>query len=381
MHVVFIITRGDAVGGATVHVRDLARELLQRGERATVLVGGTGEAHEEFVRHGIPCESLPALRRAIHPLHDAAGLFQIVAALRRLKPDVVSAHTAKAGWLGRVAAKLVGVPVLFTAHGWAIDDRVSRRGGRVFAIAERMAAPWATTIVNVCEAERALAERCGIGPRNRLEVIHNGVYDVAAELQARPETDPPRLVMVARFEPPKDQMLLLAALARLQDREWTLEFVGGGPTLERVKDAAVEHGLEQRVVFPGPSRDVAGRLSRAQIFVLTSHSEGFPRSILEAMRAGLPVVASDVGGIAEAVTPETGVLVPRGDAGALTQALGAMIGNPRLRAELGRAGRIRYQQHFTFSTTFSKTFAIYGRIRRGPQANLAPAGEQAGGRE
>ncbi|HLH40249.1 MAG TPA: glycosyltransferase family 4 protein [Bryobacteraceae bacterium] len=376
MHVVYLITRGDAVGGATIHVRDLARVLIRSGNRATVLAGGAGEAYQEFQRHGIPCEVIPALRRSIHPLRDAAALVRIVAALRRLRPDLVSAHTAKAGLLGRVAAKIAGVPCLFTAHGWSIGDRVSRAGGLIFTLAERLAAPLAARIVNVCQAEQDLAARRGIGPMDRFEVIHNGVHDVPPDLRAHPETEPPHLITVARFEPPKDQALQLEALSRLRDIPWSLEFIGAGPLLEQAKRRAWRLGLENRVLFSGSSTNVAERLSQAQLFVLSSRSEGFPRGILEAMRAGLPVVATDVGGVAEAVIPETGLLVPRGDAGALAGALRRLIADPDLRARMGRAARARYQRHFTFSMTCAKTFDLYQRLLGAAIEQRVPAGEQ-----
>ena len=101
LHIAFVITRGDAVGGATVHVRDMARYLLDRGDRATVLVGeahgGNQEALDELRRYEIPCCKIPSLRRAIDPAHDIVAVTELVRALRKIKPDLVSTHTAKPG--------------------------------------------------------------------------------------------------------------------------------------------------------------------------------------------------------------------------------------------------------------------------------------------
>jgi glycosyltransferase involved in cell wall biosynthesis len=363
VNIVFLITRGDAVGGATVHVRDMARALIANGDSATVLVGGAGEVLDEFARSGVPYRSMPSLRRSIHPSRDIAALREIIQALHKLQPDLVSTHTAKAGWLGRIACRVLGIPVLFTAHGWAISDRISRAGGRVFRMVERIAAPMAETIVNVCEAEKRLAELARIAPPGKLTVIHNGVQDVPVSQRATPETDPPRLVMVARFEPPKDPGVLLRALATLRQRPWELELVGAGPRQARVRRLAAELGLEQRVHFSGGTTNVAQRLSNSQIFVLASNSEGFPRSILEAMRSGLPVVASDVGGVREAVIQgETGFVVPRHNAGGLAKALSILLDNPELRLRFGRAGRRRYENNFTFDIMLAKTLALYDRI-------------------
>jgi glycosyltransferase involved in cell wall biosynthesis len=385
MHIAFVITRGDAVGGATVHVRDMARYLMDRGSRATVLIGGSpaenpsssaDEAIAELRRYDIPCLPIASLRRAIHPVHDIAAVGKLASALGRIKPDLVSTHTAKAGILGRFAARAAGLPVIFTPHGWAITDRISATSGRLFRLAERFAAPLAHTIVNVCEAERQLASEFRIAPPHKLAVIHNGVRDIPVALRARPAMDPPRLVMVARFEAPKDHGLLLHALAPLCTFDWQLEFVGNGPREGEARALANELGLASRVHFTGHATNTAESLSRAQIFVLASKSEGFPRSILEAMRAGLPVVTSDVGGASEAVADrETGFVVPRGDATSMTKALANLIMRPNLRQELGHAGRLRYEANFTFEQMAGTTMALYQKILNREPAQIAvPAG-------
>ena len=367
MHVAFLITRGDALGGATVHVRDMASHLIQSGAHATVLIGGSGEAVQEFARNGIPYRSLANLERRIHPVRDCAAIAELVRTLRELDPDLISTHSAKAGWLGRVAGRILGVPTLFTPHGWAISDRISRASGRIFAVMERLAAPLASAIVNVCEAERDLARRHHIAPARKLVVIHNGVRDVPGSQRADPLRQPPRLTMVARFEEPKDHATLLHALAALDSSEWELELIGGGPKEREVRALAERLGLTRRVHFAGPSGNVAERLAVAQVFVLTSRSEGFPRSILEAMRAGLPVVASRVGGVAEAVHDgETGFSVPPNDRPALTEALRRLITDPEARTRMGLSGRRRYELNFTFETMSAKTTALYEEVLRKP---------------
>ena len=380
MHVAFVITRGDAVGGATIHVRDMARYLLDRGDLATVLVGdtpgGNDEALAELLRHDIPCRRIASLRRAINPMHDLAAVHGLAKALRAIQPDLVSTHTAKAGILGRLAARVTGLPVIFTPHGWAITDRISSTGGRIFRLAERAAAPMAHTIVNVCDAEKRLAEAHRIAPERKLAVIHNGVRDIPFGLRADSSIDPPRLVMVARFEAPKDHETVLHALAPLRNFEWRMEFVGNGPREQATRTLANELGLDRRIVFSGHTTDTAAKLSGAQIFVLASKSEGFPRSILEAMRAGLPVVASDVGGIAEAVAHrETGFVVPRNDTASLSEALASLITRPDLRQRFGRAGRHRYELNFTFEQMAGTTLALYRQVlNREPAPIAVPAG-------
>lgn len=363
MHIAFLITRGDAVGGATVHVRDMARALREHGHQASVLIGGDGEAVHEISRHSIPCRTLSQLTRSIHPVRDLAALAQVLHALRDLRPDLVSTHTAKAGWLGRLASRIAGTPAIFTPHGWAISDRISPAKGQFFRLAERAAAPLAQAIVNVCEAEKQLAERHRIAPPGKLVVIHNGVRDVPPSLRADPRSDPPRFIMVARCEPPKDHETVLRAFAQMRSAAWRLELVGGGPGEPAIRSLVRHLSLEGRVDFTPSSAIVSERLAASQVFVLSSRSEGFPRSILEAMRAGLPVVASDVGGVSEAVVHgQTGMVVPRQDPQALSSALLALEASPALRARLGAAGRRRYENLFTFDRMFEQTLCLYRQV-------------------
>jgi len=360
VNIVYVITRSDSIGGAHIHVRDLALNLLRAGHTVTVLVGGEGPFAAELAARGIPYRSLRYLVRPIRPGTDLRGLWELRAALAELKLDLVSAHSSKAGWLGRLAARSLGFPVVFTAHGWAFTEGVPEHKRKIYALAERLAAPFADRIITVSEYDRALALRYRIAPAHKLVTVHNGMPDVDPTLRACPEAEPVRIVMVARFEPQKDHTTLLCALVGLKDLAWELELIGDGPLLERVRAETGRLGLLERVCFLGARKDVAERLAKAQIFVLSSNWEGFPRSILEAMRAGLPVVASDVGGVREAVMEgETGFLVPRGDVGALRARLRQLIMNASLRVKMGQAGRKRFEEQFTFEHMFKKTLEVY----------------------
>jgi glycosyltransferase involved in cell wall biosynthesis len=365
VRIVYLITRADAVGGASIHVRDLARAFVERGEDVTVVMGGEGPVSEQLKAAGVPVRSLRYLGRPIHPLNDVRALGEVTGALAELKPDLVSTHTAKAGWIGRAAARRLGIPSVYTPHGWSIGPRVSRGAGALFAAAERVAARWSAAIICVCEQERRLALAKGIAPAGKLVVVHNGVRDIDPGLAAHPGRTPVRFCSVARFAAPKDHHTLLSALAVLRSETWELDLVGDGPLLPEIRGRAEALGLGGRVRFHGYVADPAAALSGAHVFVLTSRSEAFPRSILEAMRAGLPVVASDVGGVGEAVTEGlTGLLTPAGDAAALAAALGRLLADPELRRNLGSAGRATYESRFRLERMVDRTDGIYARLRK-----------------
>jgi len=272
-------------------------------------------------------------------------------------------HTAKAGFVGRLAARGLGIPIVYTPHGWSFTPGVPRVAAAVYAALERLAAPLADRIVNVCDFERQIALARRIGRPDRQVVVHNGMPDVPPVFRSDPTTDPPRLVMVARFESPKDHDTLLRALTTCQDLPWELQLIGDGPLQRACRARVADLGLTHRVIFAGARHDVAELLAQAQVFVLSTRWEGFPRSILEAMRAGLPVVASAVGGVHEAVADGlNGFVVPSGADEPLAARLRTLLGDPALRAGLGAEGRRRYETHFTFETMLARTLEVYAAL-------------------
>jgi glycosyltransferase involved in cell wall biosynthesis len=359
VRIAYIITSSDGIGGPQIQVRDLALALIARGHDPIIFIGGNGPAIPYLRGYGLEVRALRHLVRPIHPYRDTLAVGEMAVAIRRAKADLVATHTAKAGWLGRLACRLTKTPVIFTPHGWSIGDRISDRMGKVYCIAERLAAPFAECIINVCKFELELALACRVACSDRLVVVHNGVCDVPDNLRARCDIDPPLLVMVARMEPPKDHVILLRALSGLRHLQWKLQLIGNGPLSSDVRRLAINLGIDDRIRFEGACLNVSERLAQAQLFVLCSRFEAFPLSILEAMRAGLPVVASDVGGVREAVDQDTGLLVPKADVAALQNALATLISNRGLRAQMGLAGRRRYEQLFTFDLMFDKTLQLY----------------------
>ncbi len=371
MRIAFIITRADDIGGAQVHVRDLAEAFLAQGHEAVVLTGGKGRFLEELAARGIPSISIRHLARPIAPVKDMLALLAIVRALGRIKPDVVSTHTAKAGLLGRIAGAALGLPTVFTPHGWSMLDRDSTGRSALFRRIEKLSSMVSTRIVNVCEFEAEFAIRCGVAPAAKLAVVYNGLADIGGERRADVTAQPPRMAMTARMAEPKDHSTLLAALSGLRHLEWSLDLIGDGPLEGRLRRQAARLKIADRVRFLGFRGDPAAQIAEAQIFVLATRSEAFPYSILEAMRAGLPVAASGVGGIPEAVAAgRTGLLAPAGDVDALRGCLASLIVDPQLRKRLGDGGRKRFLERFTLDRMFAKTLGLY--------RELLPAGSAAG---
>jgi glycosyltransferase involved in cell wall biosynthesis len=348
LKIAFLITRLDELGGAQVHVRDMGAAFCARGGRVTYLCG-SGRPNQTQV--GIEALRIPGLGRTVRPVRDLRALPSLISALSDIKPDLVSTHSSKAGWLGRAACRRLGIPVIFTAHGWAFTEGVNPLAAAAYRAAERIAARWCDRIITVSDYDRALALRARVGRPEQLVPVHNGMPDVSPALRASPEHGPPVVAMVARMDAQKDHALLLDALEGLTALDWRLRLVGDGDR-RRTLEARVAGGpLAGRVEFLGARNDVAEVLRDAQVFVLASRWEGFPRSILEAMRAGLPVVATGVAGVPESVQDGgTGFTVPRGDAAGL---------RARLHQLLQDAGRRRYEERFTFEHMLRKTVTVY----------------------
>ncbi len=362
MKIVHVLTRGDVLGGAQSHVRELSLELRNLGHDVTVITGAPGIFTDQLCQAGIPWLPVKSLVRPVRPLRDVAALVELWYALRQMKPDLVCAHTAKAGALARAAARLHHIPSVFTPHGWSVLDRSSLRPVRLFCWAERLAGRLGTCVLNVCEYERVLALQFGLCPARGLEVVHNGIAETPCARLRPIDAQPPVMVMVARFTLQKDHDTLLQALSGLHCMEWRLLLVGAGELKARVGAQVNLLGLGSRISILPPESDVSRLLMEAQIFVLSTNFEAMPVSILEAMRAGLPVVATDVGGIAESVRHEqTGLLVRRGDVAGLRDALARLIAGPALRIALGSAGRRLWAAEFTARTMTARTVEVYKR--------------------
>lgn len=372
MHVVHIITRGDDLGGAQAHVRDLSVALRERGHQVTVMAGQDGPFGDVIRGLGLPYRALRHLVHPVHPASDALALAELVRELRHLRADLVHTHSSKAGILGRLACRVLGIPVVHTAHGWAFHPVVPAARRRAYRFVERAVAPLARRVITVSEADHHLARRRWVVSSRRLRVVHNGLPDIPT--RAEPEAAPIRLVTVVRLEVPKDTRTLLQACARLpSELDWGLQIVGDGRERPELEALSQRLGLTERASFLGFRSDVDALLAEASVFVLVSDREGLPISILEAMRVGLPTVATHVGGIPELVVHErTGLLVPPRDALALALALERYARNPELRQRHGAAARARFVASFTQDRMVDAILTVYEEALHGPPSTSEP---------
>src|SRR5712664_2638836 len=227
MRVLYLITKAD-LGGAQVHILDLLHGF--RGTLQPMVAAGEEGFFTEAVRKlGIPCHIAPNLVHPIEPLRDCRALVEVARLIRSTRADIVHAHTSKAGVIGRLAARAVGVRSIFTAHTWCFAEGTSWKWRVAGIPAERLAGWFSSAIINVSDANRELALRHRISDQKRMLTIWNGIADTPH--RARPgASGVPRIVMVARCAEQKDHGLLLRAFAQLT-RPAKLVFVGDGPLM------------------------------------------------------------------------------------------------------------------------------------------------------
>ena len=362
LRVLLFITRGEP-GGAQVHVVSLVRGLCKYVEMAVCVGNDNDYLANELHKLGIAVHTLPDLQRSISPAMDARALSAMRRLIATLNPDIVHTHSTKAGLLGRLAARLEGRPVIHTAHAWSFSDGLSRRRKALAIPAEALAGRLTRRFIVVSAADREIALRYRVAQDAQVRIIHNGVEDV--HVRAQPgEGTPPIVAMVARMAAPKDHSLLLRALAGVS-APFRLWLIGDGPDRGVIEAQIAALGLSDRVELLGVRRDVPALLAQAQLFVLISRQEGFPLATLEAMRTGLPVIASDVGGVREAVDHgHTGMLIPRGDVETLQASLQRLLSSARERIEMGQAGRQVFEQRFTVAEMNTRTLEVYCDIAR-----------------
>lgn len=365
--VLIVITLAE-VGGAQSYVIDLLPRLAREFD-VTVAAHGPGPLAAAAASAGARYVPLRHVRRPVSPFRDLLGLVELWRLCRRLRPDVLHANSSKAGVLGRLAAALAGVPVrVFTAHGWAFKASAGRSAS-LYLAADRTMRRLTDAVVCVSDEELRSGLAAGTCTSDGAVVIRNGIDAGSTREAVHAERAPVRVVSVGRLAAPKDFRTLLEAVASLERGRIRLTVLGDGPLRSELEGDVRRLGLDGAVELPGEVDDVRARLAAFDVFALSSRSEGLPISLLEASAAGLPVVASRVGGVPEVVDDGvSGFLVPAGDAGALAERLDALCDDVELRARLGRAGRERVAREFSLERSRDRHVELYRGLLAGRRA-------------
>jgi glycosyltransferase involved in cell wall biosynthesis len=356
----YIITKSE-LGGAQSHVYDLIKNLVDDCD-IHLAVGQLGLLTDRASELGAKVHQLQYLSRQISAFSDLLAVRELSQLINRIKPDLIHAHSSKPGTIARLAALPSKTPTIYTAHGWGFAPHVPKLRRTIAFLVEKSLAPLSAKIICVCESDRQMGLQAGIGKPNQTVAIHNGIETEGYPL-AHPEKEPVRAIVVARFnKQQKDHETLLRALPKIRE-DFHVDLVGTGPHMAESEELVAKLGIGDRVSFLGDRFDVPELLARSQMFILTTHYEGLPVSILEAMRAGLPTIATNVNGIPEQVIHEkTGLLVPHQNPIALAAAIEYLLDRPQLREEMGRAAQVELVSHFNVEQMVRQTNSIYHAI-------------------
>jgi glycosyltransferase involved in cell wall biosynthesis len=341
------------------------RELAKLHYNITLYTGKceTGEEDMQYlVQADEQIQHISTMRRTISVVHDIRALLQLISAFRLTRPLIVHTHTAKAGVLGRVAARLTGVPVIVhTFHGNVLTGYFSSPVNAIFRIVERTLARITDAICVVAPQQAAELSECRLAPPSRFHVIPLGLDLRAYEtLACEKLPDGPFTVgWFGRFVPVKDLGLLCSIVKETLQAGLNVRFLiaGNGPERHIVEALAKEYGSD-RVAWLGWRRDIAPVLAECHALIQTSRNEGTPLALIEGMAAGRPFVSTAVGGVVDMVYgPEirsspglrwfSNCILAVNQPANFVNALAELASNRNLLHSMGRAGAVFVGQQYS----------------------------------
>jgi len=388
LKIVHIITRL-ILGGAQENTLITCKLLAQRGYDVTLItgpaIGPEGELFEQTRNQNYKTIVIDKLRRPICPIYDTISYYQVKKHLKHIKPDIVHTHSAKAGILGRFAAKdLKGkwgenLPaVVHTIHGLAFHPYQNEWLNKFYIAVEKAAARRTDFFISVADAMTAKAAAVGVAKKEKFCTAYSAIEE---DDFLRPIPDERRkefrnkygiseeaivLVTIARLFMLKGHEYIIASAKELSKRfenvVWL--FVGDGNLAENFKRQVREMGLAGRIKFTGllPPEQIPLAIQSSDILVHCSLREGLARTLPQAMLCSKPVVSFDVDGAREVVNETTGRLIEPENIEQLTEACAELIENKDLRDELGKAGRESVKEKFAPDTMVDTIEAVYQKL-------------------
>jgi glycosyltransferase involved in cell wall biosynthesis len=379
MRIAHVITRM-IIGGAQENTLLCCRDLIRLfGDDVLLITGPSLGPEGQLLEQGrgaqVPLALVPDLRRAIHPWRDWRAYRELKHVLRDFRPDVVHTHSAKGGFLGRLAAHDLRVPaIVHTVHGAPFHPYQNSLARALFRWCERYAARRCHALVSVADAMTDLMVEAGVAPRDKFRTVYSGM-DVEPFLAADQHRErvrqqlgfaPDDVVIgkIARLFHLKGHEYLIAAAPRVVRQCPAAHFllVGDGLLRQRLEDQIRRAGLTGRFHFTGlvPPQRIPELLGAMDILVHVSLREGLARALPQALIAGRPVVSYDVDGAREVtITGETGFLLPPRSVDPLADALIRLTGDAGLRRRMGSCGQARFCDQFRHQTMTRQLRALY----------------------
>jgi glycosyltransferase involved in cell wall biosynthesis len=361
------------VGGVPHYVAALAEELAGREWRVSV---GAPSATPVLGRLTVVARYVLVVdtSNGPSPITDVRLVGSLVRFCRRHRVDVIHAHSSKAGALAALVGRIAGITSVYSPHGWSFERELPRAAYRASVAAERVFARRHERVIAVAEAERKAAAVAGVASLERVATVHTGLRSVVMPERRRAREglglahDGFVVGWVGREGVQKRSEQLPQIASRLES-DATLAVMGHG-----LVESAAGRELRELGSIVSSGGDPLDLYAACDAFAVTSRWEGFPLVVLEAMRAGLPVVAYDIGGVGEQVHHgDTGFLVEPGDAIALAERLRELARDPELTRRMGEAARRRFEERFQIDRMVDSIEEYYLRALAEPQARWCRA--------
>lgn len=358
-------------GGAGRYVFDLATNLPKDQFEVAVAAGGKKELFDNLEKNHIQTFHLINLVREINPFSDIKAYFEIKKLIKQWQPDIIHLNSSKAGVIGALSAKACKVKkIIYTAHGFVFNEPLSTWKKKLYIFLERFTAKSKDTIICVSEFDRQTGLKNKITTENKLVTIHNGIGQInfLDKETARKELNlpPEKFVIgtIANFYATKgfDYLLQAAAEVIKNKPETIFQLIGFGDLEDFIRLQIIKLNIENNFfVLNGKTMNGAGSkyLKAFNAFALSSVKEGLPYTIIEAMQAGLPIVATKVGGIPEILNENNGLLVPAKDSSALAQAILKIIDDKKLAETLGKNAENDAKSDLSLTKMIQETKNIY----------------------
>lgn len=358
MKVLLVIPRGEVLGGAQRHVVDLAESIRTSGHSAEVAIGTDGPVAQELRNLGFEVRVLRSLVRGFNPLSDFAAASAVRAIAKSTQADVISAHSFKGGLVTRLVA--MPCPVIYTVHGWGFTEGKAPLIRGIALIAELVLSNRTKHFVAVSNYDLQLGRRFKVAPEDRSQLVHNGTRDFLSGSTDSESSDSVLFSMFARFDEPKDQSSVIEATAAIVDLcRIKVRLYGDGPNRRNLEQLIQSHNLGDVVELYPFLNPVDEALGESDAVLMISKWEAFPLAVVEALSAAKPVIASDVGGIPEAIVHgQNGMLVPPGDTAALADAMLEVASSSETRQRLGAAARESFESKFRIEMQMKKIVEI-----------------------
>ncbi len=377
MKILYVITQGEQ-GGAQLYVRTLA--AASQGQNLTINVAiGENAVNwlgQEITTLGGKFWPLNHLKRAPSPLHDILAIFELAQLYHKLQPEVIHLNSSKAGILGSLAGLLYRLEcpqtkIVYTAHGWVFNEPMPHWLKTTYYLLEKLTANFKTKIICVSDCDRQIGITSKIAAADKLITIHNGL-DLPSDyfldrLAARGllalDTDEFIIGTIANFYPTKGLKYLIKAM-KIVVHDYRLPIktviIGEGKLRVKLEQQISDNNLQNNITLTGSLKSASKYLRAFDLAVMPSVKEGLPYFLLEAMAAGLPVVATKVGGIPEIIIDgQNGFLIEAQNEQLLAEKIKLLFDNQTMAATMAANNLQTVKEKFSQQQMVESTIACY----------------------